>query len=162
MGRILVAYFSASGVTARVASEIASAVGADIFEIVPAQPYTKADLNWLDKKSRSTVEMNDRACRPPMAGMADISAYDVIFVGYPIWWYSLPMALFSFFDEYDFTGKTIIPFDTHFGSGRGGTPEVIAELEPGATVEKNSFAVNQTKAADCWQDVADWLKEIGY
>lgn len=117
-GRALIAYFSASGTTARVARGMADATGADLYEIRPAQPYTEADLDWTDKKSRSTVEMNDRSCRPAMAEpVPDMSQYDTILVGFPIWWYMEPRIVDTFLDSCDLSGKTVIPFATSGGSG---------------------------------------------
>ena len=116
MSKILVAYFSASGVTARAAKEIAQAVDADLYEIRPAEPYTDADLNWMDKKSRSTREMNDPACRPAIAEPAEhMEQYDTVFVGFPIWWYVAPTIVKTFLESYDFSGKTVIPFATSGG-----------------------------------------------
>ena len=118
MSNILVAYFSASGVTARAAKEIARAVGADLYEIRPAEPYTDADLNWMDKKSRSTREMNDPACRPAITGAVEnMEQYDTVFVGFPIWWAVEPRVVDTFLEGYDFSGKTAIPFATSGGSG---------------------------------------------
>ena len=117
-GRALIAYFSASGTTARVARGMADATGADLYEIRPAQPYTEADLDWTDKKSRSTVEMNDRSCRPAMAEpVPDMSQYDTILVGFPIWWYVEPRIVDTFLDSCDLSGKTVIPVATSGGSG---------------------------------------------
>lgn len=117
-GRALIAYFSASGTTARVARGMTDATGADLYEIRPAQPYTEADLDWTDKKSRSTVEMNDRSCRPAMAEpVPDMSQYDTILVGFPIWWYVEPRIVDTFLDSCDLSGKTVIPFATSGGSG---------------------------------------------
>ena len=113
MSKKLVAYFSASGVTAKVAETLAEAIGADIFEIEPKVPYTEADLNWMDKKARSTIEMNDPASRPEIAVKRDnMKDYDTIFVGFPIWWYVAPTIINTFLESYDLTGKTIIPFAT--------------------------------------------------
>lgn len=107
MSKILIAYFSASGVTARTAKEMAKAAGADLYEICPAEPYTAADLNWMDQKSRSTLEMNDPACRPAIAApAADLDQYDTVFVGFPIWWYVEPRIVDTFLERYDFSGKT--------------------------------------------------------
>ena len=118
MRNILVAYFSASGVTARVAKEIAAATGAELHEIRPAQPYTRADLDWTNKNSRSSVEMNDPACRPALAEAApDMGKYDTVFLGFPIWWYVEPRIVDTFLDGCDLTGKTLIPFATSGGSG---------------------------------------------
>ncbi len=120
MAKNLVAYFSASGTTARVAKEMANASGADLYEIKPAQPYTSADLDWMNKKSRSSVEMSDPNSRPELADKdADIEAYDTIFVGFPIWWYVAPTIINSFLEAYDFSGKKIVLFATSGGSRFG-------------------------------------------
>lgn len=133
MSKKLVAYFSASGVTKKAAKRLAKAAGADLFEISPAVPYTDADLNWTDKKSRSSVEMKDPASRPEIGevcpGMED---YDTVFVGFPIWWYVAPRIITTFVESYDFTGKTMIPFATSGGSGMGRTVEELKKLCPGA------------------------------
>ena len=116
----LVAYFSASGVTKKTAETLAEAIGADLFEIKPAVPYTRADLDWTDKQSRSTKEMNDPASRPVVAETLDTMAqYDTVFVGFPIWWYVAPTIIDTFLEQYDFAGKTMIPFATSGGSGMG-------------------------------------------
>ena len=116
--KTLIAYFSASGVTARVAKEMANAIGADLYEIQPTEPYTSADLNWMDRKSRSTVEMNDPACRPAIGSPVEhMEQYDTVFVGFPIWWYVEPRIVDTFLESYDFSGKTLIPFATSGGSG---------------------------------------------
>ena len=126
MSKKLVAYFSASGVTAKVAETLAEATGADIFEIEPKVPYTEADLNWMDKKARSTIEMSDPASRPEIAVKRDnMKDYDTIFVGFPIWWYVAPTIINSFLESYDFTGKKIHPFCTHEGSGLSNTESDI-------------------------------------
>ena len=134
MKRILIAYFSASGVTAEVAKKMAQASGADLFEIIPERPYTKADLNWMDKHSRSTVEMNDRSCRPAMASVPDVSGYDVILVGFPVWWYREPSIIDTFMESADLAGKTVVPFCTSGGSGLGDSAKSMQELAPGAKV----------------------------
>ncbi len=109
MSKQLVAYFSASGTTARVAKDLAKAAGADLYEIKPAVPYTRADLNWQDKNSRSSVEMRDKSSRPALADTdANIADYDTIFVGFPIWWYVAPTIINSFLEAYDFSGKKIV------------------------------------------------------
>ena len=118
--KTLVTYFSASGVTAELANRLAQSINAPVYEIKPALPYTKADLNWMDKESRSTVEMNDKSCRPALADLnAPVEAADVIFVGYPVWWYREPSIIDSFLEAYDFSGKTIILFATSGSSGIG-------------------------------------------
>ena len=116
--KTLIAYFSASGVTARAAREMAGAIGADLYEIRPEEAYTSADLNWMDKKSRSTKEMNDPSCRPAIAEpVENMDQYDTVFVGFPIWWYVEPRIVDTFLESYDFSGKTLIPFATSGGSG---------------------------------------------
>lgn len=126
MSRKLVAYFSATGTTAKVAETLADAIGADIYEIEPEIPYTEADLNWRDANSRSSVEMNDPHSRPAIAGKRDnMSDYDAIFVGFPIWWYVAPTIINTFLESYDMAGKTIIPFATSGGSGMGKTNEKL-------------------------------------
>ena len=118
MSKTLVAYFSASGVTKRVAENLAKATDGALYEIRPEQPYSSADLNWMDKKSRSTIEMNDPACRPAIAQpVEDIEQYDTVFVGFPVWWYVEPRIVDTFLESYDFSGKTLIPFATSGGSG---------------------------------------------
>ena len=130
MSKALVAYFSASGVTARVAENLAKAAGADLYEIQPAVPYTKDDLNWMNKQSRSSVEMRDKSSRPALADTdADIAAYDTIFVGFPIWWYIAPTIINTFLEAYDFSGKKIILFATSGGSGFG---KAVQNLQPSA------------------------------
>ena len=120
MSKTLIAYFSASGVTARAAKEMADAVGADLYEIRPAEPYSSADLDWTDKKSRSILEMNDPACRPAIGGpAAALDSYDTVFLGFPVWWYVQPRIIDTFLENYDFSGKTVIPFATSGGSGIG-------------------------------------------
>lgn len=119
--KVLVAYFSASGETARLAKTVAEATGGDLFEIEPEQCYTAADLNWNDRNSRSTIEMKDAKCRPAIASkVADMAQYDTVFVGFPIWWYQAPRIIETFLESYDFAGKTVIPFATSGGSGIGG------------------------------------------
>lgn len=132
--KALVAFFSASGVTKKVAEKLAKAAKADLFEIKPVQPYTRADLNWMDKQSRSTVEMNDRSCRPAMAGTVDVSAYDVVFVGFPVWWYREPSIIDTFLESGDFNRKTVVPFCTSGGSGVSGAADNIRSIVPGARV----------------------------
>ena len=131
----LVAYFSATGTTTRVAKTLAEAAGADLFEIVPEQPYSAADLDWHDKNSRSTHEMNDEACRPAVVGRVDnMDAYDTVFVGFPIWWYVEPRIVDTFLEAHDLAGKTIVPFATSGSSGLGKAPQRMETLAPGATV----------------------------
>ncbi len=152
MSKTLVAYFSASGVTARAAKEMAQAVGADLYEIRPQQPYTAADLNWADKKSRSTLEMNDPACRPPLAEEApDLAGYDAVFVGFPIWWGVEPRVVDTFLDSGNFAGKVLIPFATSGGSGMTNAQAHLAQVYPGLCW-KTGRLVNRGGA--------QWAKEI--
>lgn len=124
MSSKLVAYFSASGTTARAAQNLARAIDADLFEIVPEQPYSSADLNWNNSSSRSSVEMNHDACRPGVSSMVDhMESYDTVFVGFPIWWYVEPRIIDTFLESYNFEGKTIVPFATSGGSGLGKAPQ---------------------------------------
>ena len=136
MSNKLVAYFSAGGVTGSVAEKLADEIGADLFEIVPEKPYTNADLDWQNSRSRSSVEMKDRNARPAIASkVADMSRYDVIFVGFPIWWYREPSIIDTFMEAYDFSGKTIVPFATSGGSGLGDAPKNMQALAKGSEVE---------------------------
>ncbi len=152
MSKTLVAYFSASGTTARAAREIADAVGADLYEIRPAEPYSSADLNWMDKKSRSTVEMNDPACRPAIAEpVRDMDQYDTVFVGFPIWWYVEPRIIDTFLERYDLSGKTVIPFATSGGSGIGKAEKSLQDHCPKAAWKKGGL-VNSGAAA--------WAKSV--
>ncbi|MBO6014177.1 MAG: NAD(P)H-dependent oxidoreductase [Oscillospiraceae bacterium] len=135
MSKILVAYFSASGTTARLAETLASASDAELYEIKPAVPYERRDLNWMNKKARSTVEMQDPDCRPALADTdAPVPAAEIVFLGFPIWWYREPSIIDSFLDAYDFTGKTIVPFFTSGGSQLGEGQGRIAVLSKGAVV----------------------------
>ena len=129
MKKVLVAYFSASGVTAKTARLIALAADADLFEIKPVIPYTDKDLDWTDKKSRSSLEMNDSSARPEIAERLDnFDDYDVVFVGFPVWWYVEPKIIDTFLESYDFTGKTVIPFATSGGSDLGKTAENFRKI----------------------------------
>ena len=136
MNKTLVAFFSASGNTKRVAEKLAAAIDSDLYEIKPAVPYTSADLNWRDRHSRSSVEINDPSSRPELTDYhANIAGYDRIFLGFPIWWYTAPTVVRSFLESYDFTGKTIILFATSGGSGLGETAKELASSCPGAAIE---------------------------
>ena len=153
----LVAYFSASGVTAKVAENLADAIGADVFEIQPEVPYTKADLNWMDKKSRSTIEMSDPTSRPAIAAKRDnMDEYDTIFVGFPIWWYVAPTIVNTFLESYNLKGKTIIPFATSGGSGMGKTNSVLKPSCGGAKLlEGKVFRRGTSKS-----DLAAWAESL--
>ncbi len=131
--KTLVAYFSATGTTMEAATKLAKVANADLHEIVPAVPYTPADLNWRDKKSRSTLEMENKSSRPAIANKVEnMEQYDTVFVGYPIWWYIAPTIINTFLEQYDFTGKTVIPFFTSGGSGAGETMRYLRPSAPGA------------------------------
>ena len=133
MSKKLVAYFSASGSTKKAAERLAKAADADLFEIRPAIPYTSADLNWMDKESRSSVEMNDPDSRPEIAEtMPNMADYDTVFIGFPIWWYVAPRIIHTFVESYDFSGKTLVPFATSGGSGMGRTVDELKKLCPNA------------------------------
>lgn len=135
MNKPLVAYFSASGVTEKTAETLAKTINADLFEIEPETPYTAADLDWTDKNSRSTVEMNDLSSRPAIKSkLDDMGDYDVVFVGFPIWWYVAPTIINTFLESYDFKGKTVVPFATSGGSRMGKTAEVLRKLNTGAKI----------------------------
>lgn len=157
MSRKLVAYFSASGVTAKVAENLSEAIGADLYEIAPAVPYTKADLDWTDKNSRSTIEMNDPASRPAIDGKRDnMEDYDTVFVGFPIWWYVAPTIINTFLESYDLTGKTVIPFATSGGSGMGKTNEKLQPSCPNSKLlEGKRFDANVSKA-----ELAAWVDSL--
>lgn len=158
MEKCLVAYFSATGTTERTARELAKAIGADTFEIAPANPYTSADLNWNDRKSRSSVEMGDEACRPELASaVPDLGAYDAVFVGFPVWWYVEPRIIDTFLEACDLSGKTIIPFATSGGSGLGKAPERMQKLAPGAKVLQGKLLNGRQKA----KDLTAWVAGLG-
>ena len=140
MSKKLVAYFSASGVTAKAAGKLAKAADADLFEIKPVQPYTRADLDWMNKKSRSSIEMADKSSRPEIAEkVSNMADYDVIFVGFPIWWYVAPTIINTFLEQYDLSGKKIVLFATSGGSG--------TEVRHQGTHEVDSFDMEQDSEA---------------
>lgn len=158
MSKILVAYFSASGVTKNAAEKLAQAANANLFEIKPVRPYTDADLDWTDKKSRSTIEMNDLSSRPEIAEKCEkMGSYDVVFVGFPIWWYVEPRIIDTFLDSYDFSGKTVIPFATSGGSGLGKTAENFKKLLGENVIVKDGKML--TRASK--NDVSGWVKSLG-
>ena len=159
MSKKLVAYFSASGVTRKVAETLADAAGADLYEIKPQTPYTDADLNWLNKKSRSSVEMGDKLYRPAIADKdADVGAYDVVFVGFPIWWYVAPSIINTFLESYDFAGKTIVPFATSGSSGIGGT---VANLKGSVAASATIADGKMLNGRQTKQSLADWVDSLG-
>ena len=152
MSKKLVAYFSASGVTKSYAEKLAKAADADLFEIKPAVPYTKADLDWMDKNSRSTVEMKNPDSRPEIAEkLKDMEKYDTVFLGFPIWWYVAPTIVDTFLESYDFSNKTIIPFATSGGSGMGKTSDILRKVCPDADIKNGKVINNMSESA-----LADW------
>lgn len=158
MSKKLVAYFSASGVTAGVAERLARAIGADLYEIRPEVPYTEADLNWMDKKSRSSVEMNDKSFRPAIAGKAEgMEQYDTIFVGFPIWWYVAPTIINTFLEQYDLKGKTVVPFATSGSSGMGNTNRELAPSCPGAVLLEGK----RFRASAGEEELKAWAEGLG-
>ena len=156
MSKVLVAYFSASGVTKKLATNLAEATGGDLFEIVPEELYTKADLNWMNPKSRSSVEMKDRSCRPAIASkVEDMSSYDAVFIGFPVWWYREPSIIDTFAESYNFSGKTIIPFATSGSSGIGSSGDNIGALAKGAKVASGE----RLKASTSVEELKDWASK---
>ena len=157
MAKKLVAFFSASGVTARAAQILAEAADADLYEIKPAMPYTSADLNWQNKASRSSVEMNDKESRPSLSDTnAKVADYDVVFVGFPIWWYTAPRIINSFLEAYDFAGKKIVLFATSGGSGLGNCAKDLEPSAKGATVISGRRLSGSPDKAD----LAKWAAEF--
>ncbi len=158
MKKTLVAFFSASGTTASIAKALAEASGADLYEIKPALPYTKADLNWMDKSSRSSIEMNDKKFRPVLADQdANIAEYDTILLGFPIWWYVAPTIINSFLESYDFSGKKIVLFATSGGSGFGKTMEELRPSVAADTTIIEGKMMNGTQSAD---DLKEWVSSV--
>lgn len=158
MRKTLVAYFSASGVTAKLAERLAEGIDADLFEIKPEKPYTKADLNWHDSKSRSSLEMNDRSCRPAIGSKVDnMGQYEVVFVGFPVWWYREPSIIDTFMEQYDFSGKTVIPFATSGMSGIGDSGSNMQALAQGAKVEKGKRFPARTSSKELAEWASRWV-----
>lgn len=156
MSKKLVAYFSAEGTTKKVAVQIAEAAGADLYEIKPEVAYTKADLNWMDKNARSTVEMNDKAFRPALADKdAHVENYDEIFVGFPIWWYVAPTIINTFLESYNFSGKKVILFATSGGSGFGNTVKELKPSAPSADIIEGKLLSGASKAS-----IEQWVKSL--
>ena len=157
--KAIVVYFSATGTTKGVAERLAPAIGATLFELVPAQPYTSADLDWTNKQSRSSVEMNDRSCRPAIAAMPEnLADFDTVFVGFPIWWYREPSIIDTFVESNAeaLAGKTIVPFATSGGSGMGDSSANLQKLAPAAkVVEGRRFPATVSAA-----DLAAWAKQF--
>lgn len=154
MKKALVAYFSATGVTAAAAEKLAQAAQADLFEIKPQVPYTAADLNWRDKNSRSTIEMRDKASRPAMVDAdAHIADYDTVFLGFPIWWYVAPTIINTFLERYDFSGKTVVLFATSGGSGFGKTLAALKGSVSASTVLREGGLLNGEIADSALENV---------
>ena len=152
----LVAYFSCGGVTKKTAELLSDMAGADLFEIRPEVPYTKADLDWMDKKSRSTVEMNDPSSRPAIADKVEhMEQYDTVYVGFPIWWYVAPTIVNTFLEAYDFSGKKIVLFATSGGSGFGNTVKELQPSAPDAVITEGSLLNRGTK-----QEISEWVKSL--
>ena len=155
---VLVAYFSATGTTEGVAENIAAGLNADLYEIVPQEPYTDADLNYNDDDSRSTIEMNDPDARPAISGSVEnMEQYDIVFIGYPIWWGEAQRIISTFVESYDFSGKTIVPFCTSGGSGIGSSAEDLEELTSGAEWLSGS----RLRGSDSQEDVMEWVNGLG-
>lgn len=156
MSKKLVAYFSASGTTKRIAEMVAEAAGADLYEIEPTVPYTKADLNWMDKTSRSSVEMKDKTSRPEIKPTdAKAADYDEILIGFPIWWYVAPTIINTFLEKYDFSGKKIVLFATSGGSGFGNTVKELQPSAPKAEIVEGRLLNRANK-----HDIEEWVKTI--
>lgn len=157
MSKTLVAYFSASGVTAKVAKRLAEVIGADLHEIRPEIPYTQEDLNWNNTKSRSSIEMGDKSIRPAIANQVEnMSQYDTIFIGFPIWWYVAPTIINTFLEQYEFKGKTLIPFATSGMSGMGNTNKELKDSCKGANlVEGKRFDTGISA-----KELKDWAEQL--
>lgn len=156
MKKKLVAFFSASGTTKKIAKMIAEAADADLYEITPKEAYTKADLNWMDKKSRSSVEMADKKIRPEIVDdNKDLSGYDEVILGFPIWWYVAPTIVNTFLEAHDFSGKKIVLFATSGGSGFGNTVKELQPSAPDAQIVEGRLLNRADK-----QEISDWVKSI--
>ncbi|HIX36618.1 MAG TPA: NAD(P)H-dependent oxidoreductase [Candidatus Blautia pullistercoris] len=157
MSKKLVAYFSASGITESVARNLSQTAGADLYRIQPEVPYTSADLDWMNKKSRSSIEMNDPASRPAIAAEdLDISSYDVVFLGFPVWWYMAPTIINTFLETYDFSGKTVIPFATSGSSGIENCEKKLQQQYPSINWKSGKLLNGHPG-----QDVLDsWVKSL--
>ena len=158
MSKKLVAYFSASGTTKEAAKRLAKAAGADLFEIKPTIPYTSADLNWMDKESRSSVEMNDPDSRPEIAEtMPNMADYDTVFIGFPIWWYVAPHIIHTFLESCDFSGKTLVPFATSGGSGMGGEDVLRSACSKGT----KWLPGKRLSSRESMASVQKWVESLG-
>ena len=159
MKHALVAYFSATGVTQRIANMLALAIDAKAFEIVPREIYTKQDLDWTNDNSRSSLEMKDKTSRPKIEShVIDIKKYDVVFIGFPIWWYREPSIIDTFMESYDFEGKTVVPFATSGSSGMGNSSEIMQKLAPKAKVVQGKRFENNVSQEELAIWAAKWLK----
>lgn len=155
--KALVAYFSATGTTKGVAEHIANGLNADIYEIVPEEPYTDADLDYNDNNSRTTIEMNDPDARPVISGSVEnLEQYDTVFIGYPIWWGEAPRIASTFMESYDFSGKTIVPFCTSGGSGIGSSASNLERLTSGATWLDG----RRLNGSDSQDTVMEWVNSL--
>lgn len=156
--KVLVAYFSATNTTEGVAQHIANGLNADLYEIVPEDPYTDADLNYNDDNSRSTIEMNDASSRPVISGSVEnMEQYDIVFIGYPIWWGEAPRIVSTFMESYDFSGKTIVPFCTSGGSGIGSSASNLEQLTSGTTWLDG----RRLNGSDSQDTVMEWVNGLG-
>lgn len=156
--KILVAYFSATNTTEGVAEQIADSLSADIYEIVPEQPYTDDDLDYHDDNSRSTIEMNDSSARPAISGsVEDMEQYSIVFIGYPIWWGEAPRIVSTFMESYDFSGKTIVPFCTSGGSGVGSSATNLEALTNGATW----LSGTRLNGGSSHETIVEWVNDLG-
>lgn len=156
--KVLVAYFSATNTTQGIAEHIANGLNADIYEIVPEEPYTDADLNYNDNNSRTTIEMNDPDARPAISGsVEDMEQYDIVFIGYPIWWGEAPRIVSTFVESYDFSGKTIVPFCTSGGSGVGSSATNLEQLTDGA----DWLPGKRLNGSDSQDTVMEWVNGLG-
>ena len=156
--KVLVAYFSATGVTARAAQKVAEATGGEVYAITPAKPYTDADLDWNDKQSRSSVEMNDPKARPALGGeRLDVSEYDIVFIGYPVWWNQAPRLINTFIESHDLKGKTVIPFATSGGSTIAGSAATLKRTYP-ALEWKEGRLLNRADE----KTVRTWIERLGF
>lgn len=154
--KALVAFFSASGITKAVAHTLAEAISANIYEIIPQNPYTKADLDWTNEQSRTTLECKDKTSRPQIANHIDISGYDVIFVGFPIWWYSTPHIILTFLETHDFSGKVVVPFCTNGGGEWSNAPKDMQKTCPNAIFkEAKKFNFGASKAS-----MKKWIESL--
>ena len=159
MNKMLVTYFSASGVTRKAAEKLSEAAGADLYEIRPAVPYTAADLDWMDKKSRSTMEMKDEACRPAVRGkVEDMDQYQTVFLGFPVWWYEAPRIIWTFLEAYDFSGKQIVLFCTSGGSGLGKTVEILKKSCSDSTKWKEGKRFSSRAGEG---EIRSWIDSMG-